>query len=97
MLLHPPVVSTAQFTWMKEEKMLVTEMSDLQVDFGRVFDDACDVGLTLKSHRTNREVVFAVFAIYRDSVESEITHWDLRPVDAAGRVTFDCTLRIFND
>ena len=93
MLLKPSRVSTDRLTFCREEWLLVAEMSDLP-GFGRVWDDACDEGLTLVSHRTGREVVYAVNHIERDD-EGDLLYWDLRPVDH--RDNSLPTLRVFND
>ena len=59
MILRPPSISTESFTF--SDRRFVAEASDLGPDFrlGRVFDDACDEGFTLVSHRTGKDVVFA--------------------------------------
>lgn len=93
MILKPSPVSTTRFTYVPAQNMLVAEMSDLP-GFGQVYDDACDEGMTLISHRTGVEIVFAVEHVERDR-DGDIAYWDLRPVRskewAAG------TVRIFND
>lgn len=63
MLLRPNAYRSAQFTYNRETKTFVAEMSDLdqggrREPFSRVYDDACDEGLTLISDRTGEEVVF---------------------------------------
>lgn len=65
MILQPSPVSTERFTW--ADGMFVTEASSLG-DFrlGRVYDDACDVGFTLVSHRTGRKVVVSHVRDIRD-------------------------------
>ena len=61
MLLTPARVSAGRFRYDAAAKTFTAERSDLGPDFrlGRVFDDACDAGFTLVSHRTGREVVMA--------------------------------------
>jgi hypothetical protein len=94
-----PVISTALLSYVQEQRLLVGEMSTLQgnglLAFGRVFMDACDEGLTLRSARTGREVPFAVSHVERG--EDGLLYWDLTPVTETGRVAYDCRLRIFND
>lgn len=93
--LRPAPVSTAQFTWDRAHRMLVTEISNFGhgFDFGRVYDDACDEGVTLVSEHTGRQVVFAVNHIERDR-EGDLLYWDLIP---ASHADCNCTVRIFND
>lgn len=97
MILQPTLVSTERFTYVPAENMFVTEASDLGlghgIDFGRVYDDACDVGLTLVSHRTGTRVVFAIE--HEERRDGDLLYWDLRPAD---RSKWGCgTVRIFND
>ena len=92
MLLAPTQVSTAQFTWVKSERLLVAEASDLS-DMSRVWDDACDVGYTIVSAHTGRTVVYAVHSDKRDA--GDLLYQDLRPVHQADQDL--PTVRIFND
>jgi len=64
MILKPsPYYSTDQFIWNKDTRTFSAEASDLHwpvgslSGLGRVYDDACDVGFTLVSHKTGREIV----------------------------------------
>lgn len=95
MLLNPAPVSTARFQW--DGQRFSAEISDLP-GFGRVYDDACDEGLTLVSaRRPGEQIVFAVTHIERDR-EGDLLYWDLAP--AFGQPTaWSCTftVRVFND
>jgi len=93
-LLKPCPVSTRRFTYLADERMFVAEASDLP-GFGRVYNDACDEGLTLVSHRTGCEIVCAVEHIERDR-EGDLLYWDLRPASSRN-APFSFTVRIFND
>lgn len=93
-ILHPTPVRTDAFH-RGPDGIFAAEHSDLgSPAFTRVWDDACDVGLTLVSHKTGREVVFAISDEKRDG-EGDIMWWDLRPADPA--FDFLPTFRIFND
>lgn len=92
-VLTPPAVSATMFTW--EGGIGVAEASSLPASFGRVYDDACDEGLTVVSSRTGRQVVFVVDATVRDN-DGDITEWVLTPVNPADASTVR-GLRIFND
>lgn len=103
-VLTPTRYSTRRFTAING--MLVAEASDLDrpSPFGRVYDDACDEGLTLVSHVTGREMVFAVDHIERDR-EGDLMYWDLKPVRElvlrhSGPRSADLarmTVRVYND
>lgn len=93
MILRPTPVSSKQFTFVAEENLLVAEASSLP-DLGRVYDDACDDGLTVL-HENNREVVYAVNHIERNT--DDLLYWDLIPVKAFGSLIGLPRVRIFND
>ena len=94
MILHPRVVNVTMFTWVPESRMYVAEISDFgkSFDFDRVYDDACDAGLTLVDRYGLKEIVFCIedMAVR----EGDILYWDLKAVKPS-KVNF--TLRIFND
>lgn len=92
MILRPSPISTSAFTYV--EGKFVAEASSLP-PFGRVWDDACDTGLTLISARTGREVVCAVEREERDG-DGDLLWEELVPVHSSGaRGAF--TVRVFND
>lgn len=101
MILTPTRVSTDRFTRVQVDSpfptFLVAEESDLGRDFrlGRVYDDACDVGFTLVSARTGREIVMALEDEHRDPREGELLYTDFVPArrDERGLVT----VRLYND
>jgi hypothetical protein len=89
-ILHPPMVSSAQLSFYNGS--YVGEISDTD-GFGRVYDDACDEGLTLVSQRTGREVVFVVD---RTEVrDGEVVSWRLIPADP--RLRREADMILFND
>lgn len=96
MILRPAPVSTDRLHYTPARNEFTAEISDLGrgFNFGRVYDDACDVGVTVVSARTGREIVFAVEHEDRDR-EGELLSWTLRPANrnewGAG------SLVIFND
>lgn len=106
-LLHPNPVSTDRFTFDHDTRTFVAEASDfgslrdrlatngLVGPFGRVYDDACDIGLTLVSHVSGTRVVFAVEHEERDR-EGDLLYWDLLPAQLHER-TAGLKVRIFND
>lgn len=93
-VLKPAPVSSARFTWVPGDRLFVADASDLPRElFGRVYDDACDVGLTLVSAKTGEEIVFAVDREKRDG-EGDLLYWTLAPADGRDR---GFKVRIFND
>jgi hypothetical protein len=66
-----PVFSTKQFTYDPEVKTFATEMSSLPSSpFKRVYDDACDVGFELESHKTGKRILFTLAAENKDDGET---------------------------
>lgn len=90
-LLKPAPVSTRQFHWERQTHEFVGEISSTH-GLGRVYNDACDEGLTLVSEWTGREMVFAVDHTERDA-EGDVRWWLLKPVDRS----IWATVRLFND
>lgn len=84
-LLTPTPISTSRFTWSPSDRMFVTEESSLGPDFrpGPVFDDACDIGITLVSHRTGKQIVCALVGEERDR-EGELVATVYAPVTPTG-------------
>jgi hypothetical protein len=71
--------------------MFVAEASSLP-PLGRVYDDACDEGLTLLSERyPGDEVVFVVTS--SQEREGDILYWDLSAVNRSTGFS----VRIYND
>lgn len=91
MILRPAPVSTRQFTFDPTSRLFVGEMSSTN-GFGRVYDDACDEGMTLFNPRTGCEVVFVVDRTDRDS-DGDVTSWRLVPAQrndaVAGVIVFN--------
>ena len=91
--LTPNPVSTSLFRW-KPNGDGFAEASDLpdRGRFTRVYPDAADVGLTLVSHVTNKQVV-CVVTNERYDREGDLMYWELKPVGGER----DFTVTIFND
>ena len=95
-LLSPPAYRTDALAITRDRNgVMATEASQFRPGFvlGRVYDDACDEGLTLVSHKTGREVVFAMYLTHRDR-DGDVTRWDLRAVTPGQR---GLRLTVFND
>jgi hypothetical protein len=92
-LLTPTRVNGDKFAWSKNRG--VTEISTLgpDFDFSRVWNDACDEGLTIVSHKTGREIVFAINNTRRDA-DNDVVAWELTSVSPKFH---GISLVIFND
>jgi hypothetical protein len=86
--LRPAPVSARQINWHPTGHGF-GEISSTN-GFGRVYPDACDVGLTVISSKTGREIVFVVERTDRDD-EGEVIGWTLRSLCGY------YTLRLHND
>jgi hypothetical protein len=80
MTLSPARVSTNSFQWDADRRMFSTEISDLgrEFNFGQVYDDACDEGLTLIGARTGEAVTCTVTHVERDR-EGDLLYWGSAP------------------
>lgn len=94
MRLRPAPVPMAQFSYHARTRQFIGEISSTH-GFGRVWDDACDEGLTIVSP-TGREIVFVVGATVRDA-EGEIAEWRLEPADPCPADLSDLRIRLCND
>lgn len=98
MLLKPAPVSTEKFSWFRDSRQFVAEISDFgpHWQFGRVWDDAADEGLTLVSQWSGEEIVFVIFA--EDTDGDEVIGWHLKPaVRNDARLTGPIEVVVFND
>lgn len=104
--------STRDFSYQADSKTLTIEESTLRqfrvVDedgnlcsvFGRVYDDACDEGFVLVSHKTGKEVTFVVDKIDYDASGEDIGGWNLVPINRkTGRIdtSLDLKVLVIND
>jgi hypothetical protein len=91
--LNVPTYKSRQFTWIPEMKQLVAEASDLSrgAFWSRIYDDACDVGFQIESHKTGSVVKFYMAEEHRAG--EEVTHWTFRPLDS----TCGCEVVVLND
>lgn len=75
---HNPI-SSDMFHWEKETKTFSQEISTLQGNiplfdpFGRIYDDACDAGFSMKSARTGQVITF--YHSTTDTDEGDIAGW----------------------
>jgi hypothetical protein len=100
-ILRPMPVESSRFTWSKGTGNFVAEASELGLrpgqGFGRVYDDACDEGLTLVSSKyPGKEIVFVVNEVERDR-EGDTLCWKLIPANLAERNRVKFGVTVFND
>ena len=99
MLLHPTDITSDHFHWDKASGQFIAEMSELPRGFHltRVYDDACDVGLTLRSRYDYRPMIFVVDRIDRDASGEDIVGWHLSPALPGDGTTRQFSILIIND
>lgn len=76
-------VSTKFFDYNKDGKVFCAEASDLPKGFdflGPIYDDACDSGFKLMSHKTGKEILFTWWKTDRDASGEDIAGWWFKPV-----------------
>jgi len=97
MILRPTHISTSRLTYDAATMILAADASDLP-NPSRVYDDACDVGYTLVSHRTGKEIVFAHVDTIKDR-EGDVLYDIYRPADfkTPAHLRNNLVLHIFND
>lgn len=88
-------LSLERFTWNKETLTLSTFASDLgqRNPLYQLYLDACDEGISIRSHKTNKVEVFCLVREETNS-DNDLVAWHFNPVDAACPVKH---VVIFND
>ena len=90
-----PSLPLSNFTFVKRPTgdLLVAEASDLQ-DFRirQLYDDACDVGVVVKSHHTGRTVAFCL--THEEKHDGDLVAWHFVSVGLGDR---DLRMVVFND
>jgi hypothetical protein len=97
MILTPRPVRMTDLTWDKRTQTFSVEASTIGQP-ERVYDDAADVGYTLVSQATGREIVFAQSDTYRDQ-EGEVLSWRYEPLpeQCKSQTEANISLVVFND
>lgn len=90
--------STKLFHWDKQRKRFSAEASDIgYTGCSRIYPDACDVGICLKSHRTGKSLWFYLDETIRDP-EGDVQAWVFKPSPEAERDgASGLIVTIFND
>ena len=94
-------ITTSLFLYNKPNRSFLADASDLGNGplFHRIYPDACDVGITLISHQTGKEVTYYLEKEGRNR-DNEVTHWILKPTPESIRKVPACRhtyVTIFND
>jgi hypothetical protein len=72
--------STRDFNYTAKDRTLSIEASTLRAGFpgrrtfGPVYDDACDMGFVLESHKTGRKMTFVINKVDKDR-DGDIAGW----------------------
>ncbi len=96
MILHPNArISSKQLT--RTNGGWSGELSDLGRDFsfGRVYDDAMDVGFVFTDEVTDQEIVYAMSEEKRDR-EGELLYYGFVPAAHPGRTSMS-VITLYND
>jgi hypothetical protein len=98
MKLHPTPLEAHGMT--RHGNDLLVEASTIGFRrFERLYDDACDEGVVLRSPRTGAEVRWYLTETVKDG-EDDVLEWKLKPCSESvytNPSVRDCTLRILND
>ena len=94
LLMLDPIPSD-RFTYIPEKRLMVAEASTIRLPFRRIYDDACDIGLAVRSARSGEVVTFVVSQEYRR--DGDVTHWDVVPIPEHRRRARKVRIRIWND
>lgn len=83
--LSIPSISLRQFDYNSANRTLVAEASDLGEHFRirRLYNDACDEGIAILSHHTNRIQKFVLSTVDKDS-EGDVAGWWFVPAIISG-------------
>jgi hypothetical protein len=79
-----PALDLARFDWDRENNALVAEASDLGHSqlVHRLYDDACDLGIAIRSHHTGKVKRFVLAGT--DKSGDDVAGWRFNPVDGVG-------------
>lgn len=83
-----PHHSTAPFTYAKKEKTFITEVSNLKDPLcSQIYDDACDEGFYLVSHKSNIKKLF----FYDKTIQegNEVISWEFKNNEGYKAIIFN--------
>jgi len=92
--------STDNFTYHAQAQTFVSEASEMENrHLQRMYDDACDVGFSMKSSKTGRVVVYVLVDTVIDD-DDGIQYWIFEPTAESVRKHPECVgtkVKVFND
>lgn len=91
-----PTLDGSRFLWSNlKGTAFVSDVANAKQLFGRVWNDACDVGFFIRSHRTCRNELFILSNTLKDN-EGDVQGWEFESVreDEKGRRV---VVTVFND
>lgn len=98
------IVSTRDLTYIADKKVFVGEASTLRLGNGndphQLYQDACDIGLTLISHKTHKEVTFYMDPSSPVVENGEVTMWVFYPTTETERAEpalVGSVIKVYND
>lgn len=79
--------------------ILSADESDLQpIELQRIYPDACDVGITVRSTRTGKEMIFCLYPEPKRNIDGDVLYNDFFPViNGLARLDAGYRVRIYND
>lgn len=90
-----PVHSSKIFSYSNQN--FVAESSDLGPrGMSQVWDDACDLGFSIRSERTNVVKTFVIDRTHTDN-EGDVTHWTLREINGNRIIPDGLSVTLFNN
>ncbi len=91
-----PVASLDSFFYDKQTTTLTVDISDLgDINiFSPLYDDACDVGFSIKSSYSGEVITFSLVSERKHIVENEVICWTFKPV---GHTDKPLTVVVYND
>lgn len=91
-------IPSTRFSYDPKDRTFSAERSDLNVSttFGRIYDDAADLGFAMRSSRTGRVVLFALTREERDA-DGDARFWEFEPIPEHAPHAGDTRVIVFND
>ena len=81
-------LSTKHFMYQKIGRSFFAEISELpkqRIPYMRVYNDACDVGFWLVSHKTGAEIMMVMTE--EKKVNGDVVGWTFKPVERNAPIT----------
>ena len=98
MLKDIQIVDSKLLTWSKDDRSFCCFESDNIIKPSRIYDDACDFGFFVKSHKTGKKILFVGGAPKYNS-DSEIVSFEFSAhcLHENPEYLFDLKVVVYND